>query len=86
MYPIRGVELVGLVDRSVDQSIRCCDRRHWRPASLEVKNLKVTYNDVALVLRGLSLTVPDGSIAGVEGLCIDLDQIRRPVCRNWHFA
>ena len=34
---------------------------------LEVKNLEVVYNDVILVLRGLSLTVPDGKIVSLLG-------------------
>jgi branched-chain amino acid transport system ATP-binding protein len=34
---------------------------------LEVKNLEVVYNDVILVLRGLSLTVPDGRIVALLG-------------------
>ncbi len=34
---------------------------------LEVKNLEVTYDDVVLVLRGVSLTVPDGQIVALLG-------------------
>jgi len=34
---------------------------------LEVANLEVVYNDVVLVLRGLSLTVPDGEIIALLG-------------------
>jgi len=34
---------------------------------LAVRNLEVVYNDVALVLRGVSLDVPDGGIAAVLG-------------------
>jgi len=34
---------------------------------LEVANLEVVYNDVVLVLRGLSLDVPDGSIVALLG-------------------
>ena len=34
---------------------------------LEIANLEVVYNDVILVLRGLSLTVPDGSIVALLG-------------------
>jgi branched-chain amino acid transport system ATP-binding protein len=34
---------------------------------LEVANLEVVYNDVVLVLRGLSLTVPDGQIIALLG-------------------
>ena len=34
---------------------------------LEVANLEVVYNDVVLVLRGLSLTVPDGQIVALLG-------------------
>ncbi|MBW3619464.1 MAG: ABC transporter ATP-binding protein [Actinobacteria bacterium] len=34
---------------------------------LEVANLEVVYNDVILVLRGLSLTVPDGKIVALLG-------------------
>jgi branched-chain amino acid transport system ATP-binding protein len=29
---------------------------------LQVNNLEVVYNDIILVLRGISLEVPDGSI------------------------
>ena len=34
---------------------------------LEVANLEVVYNDVVLVLRGLSLTVQDGQIIALLG-------------------
>ncbi len=34
---------------------------------LEVANLEVVYNDVVLVLRGLSLNVPDGQIVALLG-------------------
>jgi branched-chain amino acid transport system ATP-binding protein len=34
---------------------------------LEIANLEVVYNDVVLVLRGLSLTVPDGKIVALLG-------------------
>ena len=34
---------------------------------LEVSNLEVVYNDVILVLRGLSLVVPDGQIVALLG-------------------
>jgi len=34
---------------------------------LEVKNLEVVYSDVILVLRGISLSVPDGSIVALLG-------------------
>ncbi len=34
---------------------------------LEVANLEVVYNDVALVLRGLSLEVRDGQIVALLG-------------------
>ena len=34
---------------------------------LEVANLEVVYNEVVLVLRGLSIEVPDGSIVAVLG-------------------
>ncbi len=34
---------------------------------LEIANLEVVYNDVILVLRGLSLTVPDGQIVALLG-------------------
>ena len=34
---------------------------------LEVANLEGVYNDVVLVLRGLSLTVPDGQIIALLG-------------------
>ena len=34
---------------------------------LDIANLEVVYNDVILVLRGLSLTVPDGEIVALLG-------------------
>ncbi|MBU1226068.1 MAG: ABC transporter ATP-binding protein [Actinobacteria bacterium] len=34
---------------------------------LEVKNLEVVYSDVILVLRGISLSIPDGSIVALLG-------------------
>lgn len=34
---------------------------------LQIANLEVVYNDVILVLRGLSLTVPDGGIVALLG-------------------
>ena len=34
---------------------------------LAVENLEVVYNDVVLVLRGLSLAVPDGKIVALLG-------------------
>jgi branched-chain amino acid transport system ATP-binding protein len=34
---------------------------------LEVSNLEVVYNDVALVLRGISLEVPDGKVIALLG-------------------
>ena len=34
---------------------------------LEVANLEVVYNEVILVLRGLSIEVPDGSIVALLG-------------------
>jgi len=34
---------------------------------LEVKNLEVVYSDVILVLRGISMTVPDGRIVALLG-------------------
>ena len=34
---------------------------------LDIANLEVVYNDVILVLRGLSLTVPDGKIVALLG-------------------
>ena len=34
---------------------------------LEIANLEVVYNEVILVLRGLSLTVPDGEIVALLG-------------------
>jgi branched-chain amino acid transport system ATP-binding protein len=34
---------------------------------LQIANLEVVYNDVILVLRGLSLTVPDGKIVALLG-------------------
>jgi branched-chain amino acid transport system ATP-binding protein len=35
--------------------------------ALEVRNLEVVYNDVVLVLRGVSITVPDGEIVALLG-------------------
>jgi branched-chain amino acid transport system ATP-binding protein len=35
--------------------------------ALEVRNLEVVYNDVVLVLRGVSITVPDGAIVALLG-------------------
>ena len=37
------------------------------PLLLEVKNIEVVYNDVILVLRGLSLSVPKGEIVALLG-------------------
>src|SRR5690349_15176508 len=37
------------------------------PALLEVNNIEVVYNDVILVLRGLSLRVPQGRILALLG-------------------
>ena len=37
------------------------------PALLEVNNIEVVYNDVILVLRGLSLRVPKGKIVALLG-------------------
>jgi branched-chain amino acid transport system ATP-binding protein len=37
------------------------------PAILEVNNLEVVYNDVMLVLRGMSIRVPKGSVVAVLG-------------------
>jgi len=37
------------------------------PALLEVNNVEVVYNDVILVLRGLSLKVPEGHIVALLG-------------------
>jgi len=37
------------------------------PALLEVNNIEVVYNDVILVLRGLSLRVPQGEIVALLG-------------------
>jgi branched-chain amino acid transport system ATP-binding protein len=37
------------------------------PALLEVNNIEVVYNDVILVLRGLSLKVPEGHIVALLG-------------------
>lgn len=34
---------------------------------LSVRNLEVVYNDVVLVLRGVSLNVPDGQIVALLG-------------------
>ena len=34
---------------------------------LDIANLEVVYNDVILVLRGLSLSVPDGQIVALLG-------------------
>ena len=38
-----------------------------RTSMLEVANLEVVYNDVVLVLRGLSIDVPDGQIVALLG-------------------
>ena len=38
-----------------------------RPPLLSVNNIEVVYNDVILVLRGLSLTVPEGDIVALLG-------------------
>ncbi len=38
-----------------------------KPALLEVNNIEVVYNDVILVLRGLSLKVPQGEIVALLG-------------------
>ena len=35
--------------------------------ALEVRNLEVVYNDVVLVLRGVSITVPEGDIVALLG-------------------
>ncbi|WP_324248584.1 ATP-binding cassette domain-containing protein [Actinomarinicola tropica] len=37
------------------------------PSALDVTNLEVVYNDVVLVLRGVSLRVPEGSIVAILG-------------------
>ncbi len=37
------------------------------PAMLSVNNIEVVYNDVILVLRGLSLKVPQGQIVALLG-------------------
>ena len=34
---------------------------------LEVNNIEVVYNDIVQVLRGVSLSVPDGSIVALLG-------------------
>jgi branched-chain amino acid transport system ATP-binding protein len=39
----------------------------YPPPVLAVKNLEVVYNDVILVLRGVSLEVPDGKIVALLG-------------------
>ena len=38
------------------------------PPMLSVNNIEVVYNDVILVLRGLSLQVPQGQIVALLGL------------------
>ncbi|NNL47154.1 MAG: ATP-binding cassette domain-containing protein, partial [Acidimicrobiia bacterium] len=38
-----------------------------RTRLLEVRNLEVVYNDVILVLRGVSFSVPDGNIVALLG-------------------
>jgi branched-chain amino acid transport system ATP-binding protein len=38
-----------------------------KPALLSVNNIEVVYNDVILVLRGLSLEVPEGAIVALLG-------------------
>ncbi|MBI0537259.1 ABC transporter ATP-binding protein [Roseomonas sp. KE2513] len=40
---------------------------HSAPPLLEVSNIEVVYSDVILVLRGLSLTVPQGRIVALLG-------------------
>jgi branched-chain amino acid transport system ATP-binding protein len=35
--------------------------------ALEVRNLEVVYNDVVLVLRGVSITVPEGAVVALLG-------------------
>lgn len=42
-------------------------RRETAAPLLEVKNIEVVYNEVILVLRGLSLTVPKGEIVALLG-------------------
>ena len=37
------------------------------PAMLDVKNVEVVYNDVALVLRGVSIEVAEGEIVALLG-------------------
>ncbi|HEY9343966.1 MAG TPA: ABC transporter ATP-binding protein, partial [Inquilinus sp.] len=37
------------------------------PPLLSVENIEVVYNDVILVLRGLSLAVPQGAIVALLG-------------------
>ncbi len=41
--------------------------RHQEHDVLDIANLEVVYNDVILVLRGLSLSVPDGKIVALLG-------------------
>jgi branched-chain amino acid transport system ATP-binding protein len=43
------------------------DGRTTRPSMLSVHNLEVVYSDVILVLRGVSLEVPSGSIVALLG-------------------
>ena len=38
-----------------------------RASALEVRNLEVVYNDVVLVLRGISIAVPSGAIVAMLG-------------------
>jgi len=41
--------------------------QQWRVPMLEVSNLEVVYEDVVLVLKGVSLRVPDGAIVALLG-------------------
>ena len=40
---------------------------HWRSTMLKVNNIEVRYSKVILVLKGISLEVPDGSIVAMLG-------------------
>jgi branched-chain amino acid transport system ATP-binding protein len=54
----------------MDRAATAKTRSRWidtLPALLEVNNVEVVYNDVILVLRGLSLKVPEGHIVALLG-------------------
>jgi branched-chain amino acid transport system ATP-binding protein len=61
----RGTMSSGLV--SSDKEGSAPQRPESVPPILEVSNLEVVYNDVMLVLRGVSLAVPQGAVVAVLG-------------------